>query len=186
MVAQLPFGQPKSRCVQQQSGNKCAACDLLPIAAVTLERHDRFGGTFVAKRTARAAAGEGCSYSHHRSASFIEPYRIDLTVSAFSPRTLFSPNALRPVSLYKWSGSVNLRRGKSTANVEAYPSLRKKGKSSLRFGGGKSWTGAGRLHTCVNRQQPFGPKGWQPTIVAALGIESMLRRRGRPLKVSEK
>jgi hypothetical protein len=42
------------------------------------------------------------------------------------------------------------------------------------------------LPTRMNRQQPFGPEGWQTTIVTALGVESMLRRRGRPLKVSEK
>jgi len=44
----------------------------------------------------------------------------------------------------------------------------------------------GERKRCVNRQQPFGPEGWQTAIVTALGVESMLRRRGRPLKVSEK
>ena len=46
-------------------GNKRAARDLLAITAVTLEHHDRFGGTFVANRTAHGAAGEGCAYFRH-------------------------------------------------------------------------------------------------------------------------
>jgi putative transposase len=43
-----------------------------------------------------------------------------------------------------------------------------------------------RLRTCVNRQQPFGEEKWQATIAAALGMESTLRRRGRPSRASEK
>lgn len=42
------------------------------------------------------------------------------------------------------------------------------------------------LRTCVNRQQPFGAEDWRETIATALGLESTLRRRGRPLKTSEK
>jgi putative transposase len=42
------------------------------------------------------------------------------------------------------------------------------------------------LRRCVNRQQPFRAEEWQVTIAAALGLESTLRRQGRPLKVSEK
>jgi putative transposase len=42
------------------------------------------------------------------------------------------------------------------------------------------------LRTCINRQQPFGAEDWRTTIAAKLGLESTLRRRGRPAKVSEK
>ncbi len=42
------------------------------------------------------------------------------------------------------------------------------------------------LRTGVNRQQPFGAEEWQARIAAALGLELTLRRRGRPLKASEK
>jgi putative transposase len=42
------------------------------------------------------------------------------------------------------------------------------------------------LRTCVNRQQPFGAEDWRTRIAAALGLESTLRRRGRPSKTSEK
>ena len=42
------------------------------------------------------------------------------------------------------------------------------------------------LRMCVNRQQPFGAGEWQESIAAALGLESTLRRRGRPTKPSEK
>ena len=42
------------------------------------------------------------------------------------------------------------------------------------------------LRTCVNRQQPFGASDWQTTVAAALGLESTLRRRGRPRKLPEK
>jgi putative transposase len=42
------------------------------------------------------------------------------------------------------------------------------------------------LRMCVNRQQPFGADDWQATIATALGLESTLRRRGRPSKASEK
>jgi putative transposase len=42
------------------------------------------------------------------------------------------------------------------------------------------------LRTCVNRQQPFGAGDWRTMIAAKLGLESTLRRRGRPAKVSEK
>src|ERR1043165_6065244 len=42
------------------------------------------------------------------------------------------------------------------------------------------------LRRCVNRQQPSGTEEWQGTIVEALGLESTLRRRGRPSKVSGK
>ena len=38
------------------------------------------------------------------------------------------------------------------------------------------------LRRCVNRQQPFGTEEWQGTIAEALGLESTLRKRGRPLK----
>ena len=44
----------------------------------------------------------------------------------------------------------------------------------------------GERKRCVNRQQPFGTEEWQAKIAAALGLESTLRRRGRPLKASEK
>jgi putative transposase len=43
-----------------------------------------------------------------------------------------------------------------------------------------------RLRTCVNRQQPFGAEEWRTRIAAALGLESTLRRRGRPSKKLEK
>jgi putative transposase len=42
------------------------------------------------------------------------------------------------------------------------------------------------LRTCVNRQQPFGTEAWRATIAATLGLESTLRRRGRPSQISEK
>jgi hypothetical protein len=42
------------------------------------------------------------------------------------------------------------------------------------------------LCTCVNRQQLFGTQEWQATIAATSGLESTLRRRGRPLKTPEK
>jgi putative transposase len=38
------------------------------------------------------------------------------------------------------------------------------------------------LRTCVNRQQPFGTPEWQQQLATALGLESTLRRRGRPAK----
>ena len=39
------------------------------------------------------------------------------------------------------------------------------------------------LRTCVNRQQPFGTPEWQQQLATALGLESTLRRRGRPPKI---
>ena len=36
------------------------------------------------------------------------------------------------------------------------------------------------LRTCVNRQQPFGTADWQEHTATTLGLESTLRRRGRP------
>jgi putative transposase len=39
------------------------------------------------------------------------------------------------------------------------------------------------LRTCVNRQQPFGAPEWQQRLATALGLESTLRRRGRPSKI---
>lgn len=39
------------------------------------------------------------------------------------------------------------------------------------------------LRICVNRQQPFGTPEWQQRFATALGLESTLRRRGRPLKL---
>ena len=36
------------------------------------------------------------------------------------------------------------------------------------------------LRICVNRQQPFGAPEWQQRLAATLGLESTLRRRGRP------
>ena len=42
------------------------------------------------------------------------------------------------------------------------------------------------LRTCVNRQRPFGSEVWQATIAAIHGLESTLRKRGRPSKVVEK
>jgi hypothetical protein len=41
------------------------------------------------------------------------------------------------------------------------------------------------LRTYVNRQQPFGTEEWQGMIAAILGLESTLRKRGRPSKTSE-
>lgn len=42
------------------------------------------------------------------------------------------------------------------------------------------------LRTCVNRQQPFGREDWQANIAATLGLESTMRKRGRPRKPLEK
>ena len=42
------------------------------------------------------------------------------------------------------------------------------------------------LRTCVNRQQPFGTTDWQAVTATTLGLESTLRRRGRPRKSQEK
>lgn len=42
------------------------------------------------------------------------------------------------------------------------------------------------MRTCVNRQQPFGAEDWQVTIAATLGLESTLRRRGRPRNLPKK
>ena len=42
-----------------------------------------------------------------------------------------------------------------------------------------------RLRKSVNRQAPYGESAWQMKICAALGLESTIRRRGRPCK-SEK
>ena len=44
----------------------------------------------------------------------------------------------------------------------------------------------GTLRTCVNRQQPYGTKDWQAKIAVALGLESTMRKRGRPRKPLEK
>jgi len=42
------------------------------------------------------------------------------------------------------------------------------------------------LRICVNRQQPFGRGDWQATIAETLGLESTMRKRGRPRKPLEK
>ena len=42
------------------------------------------------------------------------------------------------------------------------------------------------MRTCVNRQQPVGAEDWQVTIAATLGLESTLRRRGRPRNLPKK
>lgn len=42
------------------------------------------------------------------------------------------------------------------------------------------------LRTCVNRQQPFGREDWQSKIAETLGLESTMRKRGRPRKPLEK
>lgn len=41
------------------------------------------------------------------------------------------------------------------------------------------------LRTCVNRQRPFGSEEWQVTMAASHGLESTLRKRGRPPKRGE-
>lgn len=38
------------------------------------------------------------------------------------------------------------------------------------------------LRTCVNRRQAFGTDNWRTTTAVALGMESTLRSRGRPIK----
>ena len=38
------------------------------------------------------------------------------------------------------------------------------------------------LRTCMNQQQPSGTEEWQGMIAAILGLESTIRKRGRPLK----
>lgn len=38
------------------------------------------------------------------------------------------------------------------------------------------------LRACVNRQRPYGDDAWVRTATVALGLESSLRRRGRPRK----
>jgi putative transposase len=40
------------------------------------------------------------------------------------------------------------------------------------------------LRACVNRQRPYGNDAWVKTATVALGLESSLRRRGRPRKSS--
>lgn len=42
------------------------------------------------------------------------------------------------------------------------------------------------LRTCVNRQQPFGASDWLQRMATTLGLESTVRRRGRPRKSPEK
>lgn len=58
-------------------------------------------------------------------------------------RKVACPLFLSTNSLSRPDLTVNLRRGKSTANPEAYPSLGKGSASSLRFGGGESQKGPG-------------------------------------------
>jgi len=43
-----------------------------------------------------------------------------------------------------------------------------------------------RLRTCVNRQQPYGTEEWQATVAAMHGLQSTMRKRGRPQKLVEK
>jgi putative transposase len=38
------------------------------------------------------------------------------------------------------------------------------------------------LRACVNRQRPYGDDAWVESATVALGLESSLRRRGRPRK----
>jgi len=58
MVAQLAFRQPKGLCRQQHGGSKPATRDLLAIAAMAFEHHDRFSRAFVANLAASAASGK--------------------------------------------------------------------------------------------------------------------------------
>ena len=44
----------------------------------------------------------------------------------------------------------------------------------------------GRLHTCLRRGQPCGDEAWTCRTAVKLGLESSLRRVGRPRKVVEK
>ncbi|MBV5328193.1 MAG: hypothetical protein JZU65_11240 [Chlorobium sp.] len=37
-----------------------------------------------------------------------------------------------------------------------------------------------KVRTSVNRQSPFGSAEWQQQTIARLGLESTVRRRGRP------
>jgi putative transposase len=37
-----------------------------------------------------------------------------------------------------------------------------------------------KVRTSVNRQSPFGSDEWQQQTIARLGLESTVRRRGRP------
>ena len=43
-----------------------------------------------------------------------------------------------------------------------------------------------KLRACINRQQPYGTEGWQAIVAAMHGLESTLRKRGRPQKRAEK
>jgi putative transposase len=43
----------------------------------------------------------------------------------------------------------------------------------------------GRLRMSVNRQTPFGDTRWQMKICKEFGLESTMKRRGRPKKESQ-
>jgi putative transposase len=42
------------------------------------------------------------------------------------------------------------------------------------------------IRTCVNRQRPYGSEDWQTKMAAAHGLESTLRKRGRPATMLKK
>ena len=42
------------------------------------------------------------------------------------------------------------------------------------------------LHTCLNRQAPFGSSGWLAQFTGVAGLESTLRPRGQPRKIFDK
>jgi putative transposase len=43
-----------------------------------------------------------------------------------------------------------------------------------------------RLHESVNRGRPFGSERWRRASAARLGLESTLRKPGRPRKIADK
>jgi putative transposase len=104
-----------------------------------------------------------------------------LTVARYVERNPLRANLVRRAEDWPWSSLSRWRRGSSPerAMLSAWPVMRPR-RWCAYVNAAQTQAELTALRRCVERGCPFGDEAWRDQIARRLGLETTLRRRGRP------
>lgn len=111
----------------------------------------------------------------------IEQDRHLLTVMRYVERNALRAGLVSRAEDWAW-GSLGWRRRGTAGDLLSSPPVPLPSDWLDRVNAPQTVQELADLRACVNRQRPYGDDAWVKTATVALGLESSLRRRGRPRK----
>ena len=131
----------------------------------------------------RASAGTGHVYQGRFKSFVVQDDAHFLTVSRYVEANALSGKLVERAENWRWGSLWRIQRGKAEQPPHLHPWPVPRPSNWLTYVNEPAEKAeADRLRRCARRGRPYGDEAWAAGIAEQLGLQSTLRRRGRPAK----